>query len=68
MVIPPRDEVESLPATLEHLHLEFTLNNVPHEIAVVDDGSKETTRLEISNSSTSAAKSHQTRKSRKPKN
>ena len=38
VVIPARDEEESLPATLEHLHLEFTLNNVPHEIVVVDDG------------------------------
>ena len=43
VVIPARDEEESLPATLEHLHLEFTLNNVPHEIVVVDDGSKDKT-------------------------
>jgi len=34
VVIPARDEEESLPATLEHLHLEFTLNNIPHEIVV----------------------------------
>jgi dolichol-phosphate mannosyltransferase len=43
VVIPARDEADSLPATLEHLHLEFTLNNVPHEIVVVDDGSRDRT-------------------------
>jgi dolichol-phosphate mannosyltransferase len=43
VVIPARDEEESLPATLEHLHLEFSLNNVPHEIVVVDDGSQDRT-------------------------
>ena len=43
VVIPARDEEESLPATLEHLYLEFTLNKVPHEIVVVDDGSKDGT-------------------------
>jgi dolichol-phosphate mannosyltransferase len=43
VVMPARDEEESLPATLEHLHLEFSLNNVPHEIVVVDDGSKDKT-------------------------
>ena len=43
VVIPARDEEGSLPATLEHLHLEFSLNNVPHEIVVVDDGSRDRT-------------------------
>ena len=43
VVMPARDEEESLPATLEHLHLELSLNNVPHEIVVVDDGSKDKT-------------------------
>jgi len=43
VVIPARNEEESLPATLEHLHLEFSLNQVPHEIVVVDDGSKDQT-------------------------
>ncbi|HTL73387.1 MAG TPA: glycosyltransferase, partial [bacterium] len=43
VVIPARDESESLPATLEHLYLEFTLNRVPHEIVVVDDGSQDQT-------------------------
>ena len=43
VVRPARDEEESLPATLEHLHLEFNLNHVPHEIVVVDDGSRDRT-------------------------
>lgn len=32
-----------MPATVEHLHLEFNLNQIPHEIVVVDDGSKDKT-------------------------
>src|ERR1035437_1512741 len=43
VVIPSRDEEESFPATLEHLHQEFSKNNIPHEIVVVDDGSKDQT-------------------------
>ena len=43
VVIPARNEEESLPATLEHLRLEFSLNHVPHEIVVVDDGSTDKT-------------------------
>jgi dolichol-phosphate mannosyltransferase len=43
VVIPARDEEKSLPSMLEHLHLELTLNQVPHEIVVVDDGSKDRT-------------------------
>ena len=42
-VIPARDEEDALPATVEHLHLEFNLNQVPHEIVVVDDGSQDRT-------------------------
>jgi glycosyltransferase involved in cell wall biosynthesis len=40
---PTRDEEESLPATVEHLHLEFSLNQVPREIMVVDNGSPDKT-------------------------
>jgi dolichol-phosphate mannosyltransferase len=43
VVIPARDEEEALPATIEHLHVEFSLNNIPHEIVVVDDGSQDGT-------------------------
>ena len=43
VVIPARDEAESLPATIEHLYLEFSLNQVPHEIVAVDDGSQDRT-------------------------
>lgn len=43
VVIPARNEEEGLPATIEHLHLEFTLNRIPHEIVVVDDGSTDRT-------------------------
>ena len=40
IVIPARDEEGCIAATVEHLHLELKLNQVPHEIVVVDDGSK----------------------------
>jgi dolichol-phosphate mannosyltransferase len=43
VVIPARNEEGSLPATVEHLHLEFSLCNIPHEIVVVDDGSTDQT-------------------------
>ena len=43
VVIPARNEEESLPATIEHLHLELNLNHIPHEIVVVDDGSTDRT-------------------------
>jgi dolichol-phosphate mannosyltransferase len=43
IVIPARDEEEPLPATLAHLHLELNLNHIPHEIVVVDDGSRDKT-------------------------
>jgi dolichol-phosphate mannosyltransferase len=43
VVIPARDEAEALPATVEHLYVEFTLSHIPHEIVVVDDGSTDKT-------------------------
>ncbi len=49
VIIPARDEEESLPATLTHLHEEFSKNNVPHEIVVVDDGSRDKTWTVLQN-------------------
>lgn len=43
VVIPARDEEGCIASTIEHLHLELKLQNVPHEIVVVDDGSKDRT-------------------------
>jgi dolichol-phosphate mannosyltransferase len=43
VIIPARDEEESLPATLADIYQTFTAENVPHEIVVVDDGSKDRT-------------------------
>lgn len=43
IVIPARNEAEALPSTVEHLHLELRLNNINHEIVVVDDGSNDET-------------------------
>lgn len=43
VVIPARDEVANVGSTVEHLHLELDLHNVPHEIVVVDDGSNDGT-------------------------
>ena len=40
-VIPARDEAGSLESTLRGLHETLTQNSVPHEIVVVDDGSKD---------------------------
>jgi dolichol-phosphate mannosyltransferase len=43
VVIPARDEEGCIASTVEHLHLELKLHGVPHEIVVVDDGSKDRT-------------------------
>ena len=43
IVIPARDEEGCIAATVEHLHLELRLNEIPHEIVVVDDGSTDAT-------------------------
>jgi dolichol-phosphate mannosyltransferase len=43
VVIPARDEQGSIVSTIEHLYAELQLNNVQHEIIVVDDGSTDET-------------------------
>jgi dolichol-phosphate mannosyltransferase len=43
VVIPARDEEGCIASTVEHLHVELKLREVPHEIIVVDDGSKDKT-------------------------
>jgi dolichol-phosphate mannosyltransferase len=43
VVIPARDEEGCIASTVEHLHTELRLRQVPHEIVVVDDGSRDRT-------------------------
>jgi dolichol-phosphate mannosyltransferase len=43
VVIPARDEEGCVASTIEHLHAELCLREVPHEIVVVDDGSTDRT-------------------------
>ena len=43
IVIPARNEEGCICSTVEHLHLELQIHNVPHEIIVVDDGSTDRT-------------------------
>jgi dolichol-phosphate mannosyltransferase len=43
VVIPAKDEEGCIASTVEHLHIELKLRDVPHEIIVVDDGSTDQT-------------------------
>lgn len=43
IVIPAQNEEGCIASTVEHLHLELNLHKLPHEIVVVDDGSKDRT-------------------------
>jgi len=43
VVIPARDEEESLPFTVADIAAVFTAEKIPHEIVVVDDGSRDRT-------------------------
>jgi dolichol-phosphate mannosyltransferase len=43
IIIPARDEAGSIAGTIEHVHVEMKLHKIPHEIVVVDDGSKDST-------------------------
>src|SRR5882757_10329236 len=43
IVIIARDEEGCIVSTVEKLHVELRLHQVPHEIVVVDDGSKDQT-------------------------
>jgi len=43
VVIPAHNEEGCIAATVEHLHLELRLHEIPHEIVPVDDGSTDKT-------------------------
>lgn len=43
VIIPARDEEESLPSTIEDIDRTFSAAQIPHEIVVVDDGSRDRT-------------------------
>lgn len=43
IVIPTQNEEGCIASTVEHLHVELRLQNIAHEIVVVDDGSTDST-------------------------
>jgi dolichol-phosphate mannosyltransferase len=43
IVLPARNEEGCIASTVEHLHVELRIHEVPHEIVVVDDGSTDRT-------------------------
>jgi dolichol-phosphate mannosyltransferase len=43
VIMPARDEEASLPPTLRDLYRTLSQENIPHEIVVVDDGSRDST-------------------------
>jgi dolichol-phosphate mannosyltransferase len=43
VIMPARDEQDSLPGTLHGIYSAFSAAKIPHEIVVVDDGSKDDT-------------------------
>jgi dolichol-phosphate mannosyltransferase len=43
VVIPARNEEGCIASTVEHVHLELRLHDIPHEIVVADDGSTDRT-------------------------
>jgi dolichol-phosphate mannosyltransferase len=43
VVIPALNEEKCIAATVEHLHVELRLHEIPHQIVVVDDGSSDST-------------------------
>jgi dolichol-phosphate mannosyltransferase len=47
VVIPARNEQGCIRSTIEHLHLELRLHNIPHEIIAVNDGSTDSTWIEL---------------------